>query len=72
LYLNLYALKGASASTVGVMLYINPIIAFSIAIFYYKESVNTLQIVSYFLILLSVFIFNYRILTNLTRKFLHK
>lgn len=72
LYLNLYALKGASASTVGVMLYINPIIAFSIAIFYYKESVNTLQIVSYFLILLSVFIFNYRILTTLTRKFLHK
>ena len=70
LYLNLYALKGASASTVGVMLYINPIIAFSIAIFYYKEPVNTLQIVSYFLILLSVFIFNYQVITNLSKKFL--
>lgn len=61
LYMNLYALKGTSASTVGVMIYINPIIAFLLAVFYYKESVNTLQIVSYFLILLSVIIFNYQI-----------
>lgn len=68
LYMNLYALKGASASNVGIMLYINPLIAFMLAIFYYKEHINTLQFVSYFLILLSVFIFNYRILTNLTKK----
>ncbi|SFN35830.1 chloramphenicol-sensitive protein RarD [Paenimyroides ummariense] len=68
LYMNLYALKGAPASNVGVMLYINPLIAFMLAIFYYKEDINTLQFVSYFLILLSVFIFNYRILTNLTKK----
>lgn len=68
LYMNLYALKGASASNVGVMLYINPIIAFLLAIFYYKEAINTLQFVSYLLILLSVFIFNYQILTNLTKK----
>lgn len=68
LYMNLYALKGAAASNVGVMLYINPLIAFALAIFYYKEHINTLQFVSYFLILLSVFIFNYRILTNLTKK----
>lgn len=71
LYMNLYALKGASASNVGVMLYINPLIAFMLAIFYYKEHINTLQFVSYFLILLSVFIFNYRILTNLTKKFIN-
>ncbi|UUV21028.1 EamA family transporter [Paenimyroides aestuarii] len=68
LYMNLYALKGAPASNVGIMLYINPLIAFTLAIFYYKEHINTLQIVSYFLILLSVFIFNYHILTNLTKK----
>lgn len=68
LYMNLYALKGASASNVGIMLYINPLIAFLLAIFYYKEHINTLQFVSYFLILLSVFIFNYRILTNLSKK----
>lgn len=70
LYMNLVALKGASASNVGVMLYINPIIAFLLAIFYYKEHINTLQFVSYLLILLSVFIFNYQILNNLTKKFI--
>ncbi len=70
LYMNLFALKGASASNVGVMLYINPLIAFLLAIFYYKEHINTLQFVSYLLILLSVFIFNYQILTNLTKKFI--
>lgn len=71
LYMNLYALKGARASNVGIMLYINPLIAFALAIFYYKEYINTLQIVSYFLILLAVFIFNYRILTNLTKKIIN-
>lgn len=71
LYMNLYALKGVSASTVGVMIYINPIITFLIAIFYYKEQINTLQFVSYFLILLSVFIFNYQVLTKLTKKSVH-
>lgn len=72
LYMNLFALKGASASNVGVMLYINPIIAFLLAFFYYKEHINTLQFVSYLLILLSVFIFNYKILTQLTKKFITK
>lgn len=70
LYMNLYALKGASASTVGIMIYINPIIAFLLALLYYKEDINTLQFVSYFLILLSVFIFNYQVITNLSKKFL--
>lgn len=72
LYLNLYALKGASASTVGIMIYINPIIAFLLAAFYYKEAINPLQFVSYFLILLSVIIFNYQVLTNLKRKTIHQ
>lgn len=62
LYLNLFALKGISASTVGILIYINPIITFLLAIFYFKESINMLQIVSYLLILLSIVIFNKKIL----------
>lgn len=62
LYLNLYALKGVSASAVGIMIYINPIIAFLLAIFYFKESINMLQIASYLLILLSIVIFNWKAL----------
>src|SRR5690606_36935025 len=37
LYLSMYALNGIPASTAGILLYINPIIAFSVAIFYFQE-----------------------------------
>lgn len=68
LYLNLFALKGAAASTVGVLLYINPIITFLIAVFYYKEPVKSLQIVSYLLILLSIILFNAKVILSIKQK----
>jgi chloramphenicol-sensitive protein RarD len=64
LFLNLYALKEINSSTVGIMMYINPIINFLIAIFYYKEEVTLIQLVSYFLILISILIFNEKLLFN--------
>lgn len=62
LFLNLYALKRINSSTVGIMMYINPIINFLIAIFYYKEEVTLIQLVSYFLILISILIFNEKLI----------
>ena len=62
LFLNLYALKGINSSAVGIMIYINPIINFLIAIFYYNEQVSSLQVFSYFLILISIVVFNEKIL----------
>lgn len=62
LFLNLYALKGINSSTVGILMYINPIINFSLAIFYFKEPVTLLQMVSYSLILISIIIFNKKII----------
>ena len=64
LFLNLYALKGINSSTVGIMMYINPIINFLIAIFYYNEEVTTIQLVAYFIILISILIFNKTLLFN--------
>lgn len=58
LFLNLYALKGINSSAVGIMIYINPIINFGLAIFYYNEKVSLLQLCSYFLILVSILAFN--------------
>jgi chloramphenicol-sensitive protein RarD len=58
LFLNLYALKGINSSAVGIMIYINPIINFLLAIFYYNEKVSVLQLCSYFLILVSILVFN--------------
>ena len=62
LFLNLYALKGLDSSTVGILMYINPIINFTLAVFYFKEEVSLLQMVSYSLILISIIIFNKKIL----------
>lgn len=58
LFLNTYALKGLESSVVGVLLYLNPIISFLIAIFYFKEDVNIVQYVAYGLILGAVVLFN--------------
>jgi chloramphenicol-sensitive protein RarD len=58
LFLNMYALKGLDSSLVGVLLYINPIIAFLLAIFYFQESITLLQGLAYGLIFLAVITFN--------------
>lgn len=58
MFLQLYALKGMKSSAVGILMYINPIINFLLAVFYFKEAIDTVQIISYILILLSIIIFN--------------
>jgi len=58
LFLNLYALKGVSSATMGIMIYINPLVAFALAVVYYKEVVSTMQLGAYAVILLSILIFN--------------
>ena len=68
LFLNLYALKGINSSTVGIMIYINPIINFLLAIFYYNEQVSVLQLCSYFLILVSIVVFNARLIFSRKQK----
>lgn len=56
--LNLFALKGLNSSTLGILLYINPIIGFLLAAFYYNESISALQITAYAIIVVSIIIFN--------------
>lgn len=58
LFLNMYALKGLDSSVVGILLYINPTIAFLLAVFYFEEPINEVQILAYGLIFLAVIIFN--------------
>lgn len=58
LLLNLYALSGIASSKVGMILNINPIIAFILAGAVYHEALGSLQIVSYAVIFLAVVIFN--------------
>jgi chloramphenicol-sensitive protein RarD len=56
--LNLFALKGIASSTLGILMYINPIIGFMLAAFYYKEEITATQIIAYSLIAVSIAIFN--------------
>lgn len=67
LFLNLFALKGMNSSTVGILMYTNPLIHFFLAIFYFNEPLNLLQGTAYFLILTSIFIFNIKIIKTLKK-----
>lgn len=58
LFLNIYALKGLDSSIVGTLLYLNPIISFLLAILYYKEPINTVQLIAFGMIFMAVVIFN--------------
>ncbi|CAG5004991.1 Protein RarD [Dyadobacter sp. CECT 9275] len=58
LFLNLYALNGVNSSTMGILLYINPLINFTIALLYFHEPINQYQIVAYSLIIISILVFN--------------
>lgn len=58
LLLNLFALSGIASSKVGMILNINPIIAFVLAGVVYHEPLGVLQIFSYALIFLAVLVFN--------------
>ncbi len=58
LFMNLYALQGVNSSTMGILLYINPLIGFMIAVFYFKEEITALQLLAYGVILAAIILFN--------------
>ncbi|MFT2009168.1 EamA family transporter [Pontibacter sp. 13R65] len=58
LFLNLFALKELTSGSVGIMMYINPVINFLVAFIYYNEQTTPTKIMAYFLIFVSVIIYN--------------
>ncbi|OBX26532.1 chloramphenicol-sensitive protein RarD [Gelidibacter algens] len=64
MFLNIYALRGLNSSVVGVFIYLNPLINFMFAIFYFDEKVSFLEAICYFLILVSIVIFNFSAIKN--------
>ena len=64
LFLNLYALKKINSSRVGILLYINPLINFLFAVFYYHEKISFFQILAYSLIFVSILLFNIKSFTG--------
>lgn len=68
LFLSLYALIGIDSSTMGILIYINPIIAFTVAFFYFDEYVTLLQAFAYLLLFIAVIVFNW----NFIQRFYNK
>lgn len=69
LFLNLYALNRINSTTVGIMLYINPLMNFALAFLLFGETISTLQAFGYSIILLALVIFNYPNLQKLRASF---
>lgn len=59
LFLNLYALKGLRSSTVGILLNINPLVGFILAMTIFGERVDVQQVAAYCVILVAVALFNW-------------
>ncbi|WP_412467010.1 EamA family transporter [Pedobacter sp. KLB.chiD] len=68
LFLNAYALIGMPSSALGILIYVNPIIAFAVAFFYFKEKIDLQQLFAYLLLLLSIVIFNAQLLKSVVYK----
>lgn len=66
LFLNLFALNRIKSATIGILMYINPIFNFTIAIVVFKEEVTLMQLSGYVIILAALVIFNYPIIRQLS------
>ncbi len=59
LFLNLFALNKINSATIGILMYLNPLINFSLAIVVFNESISTVQIAGYLVIAVALVLFNY-------------
>lgn len=65
LFLSLYALNKINSATIGILLYLNPIINFTIAFLVFNETVNMIQVVGYSIIIVALVLFNYPVFRKL-------
>ncbi len=68
MFLNVFSLNKLNSSTAGIFIYLNPILSFLLAIFYFNEQMSAVQIFAYLLVFFSVIVFNWRIIQELIKK----
>jgi len=61
LFLNLFALKELTSGTIGILMYINPILNFVMAFLYFDEKTTFIKVIAYVLIFISVIIYNIKL-----------
>ncbi|MDB5121472.1 MAG: EamA family transporter [Sphingobacteriales bacterium] len=69
LFLSLYALIGIPSSTLGIIIYLNPIVSFAVAFLYFNESISLYQIGAYTLLLFAVIVFNWNMIYSFSKRF---
>lgn len=65
LFLNLYALNKIKAATIGILMYLNPLINFTVAFLVFGERASSIQIIGYGIIAIALVLFNYPVLQRL-------
>ena len=65
LFLSLYALIGMPSSTLGIIIYLNPIVAFAVAFFYFHEEIDSRQLYAYSMLFAAVLVFNWNTIKEL-------
>jgi chloramphenicol-sensitive protein RarD len=60
LFLNLFALNRINSATIGILMYINPLINFTIAFVVFNETINSIQLVGYAIIAVALVVFNFQ------------
>jgi chloramphenicol-sensitive protein RarD len=60
LLLSMFALNGIPSSTLGITIYLNPVITFIVAFIWFSETFDRSQIIGYGLLLAAVIVFNWQ------------
>ena len=68
LFLSLYALIGMPSSTLGIIIYLNPIVAFAVAFFYFHEGIDSHQLYAYSMLFAAVIVFNWNTIKELATR----
>ena len=69
LFLSMFALNRISSSTMGVLIYINPIISFAVAVYFFGETISFVQMLAYLLLISAILLYNINILKQIFSKF---
>lgn len=67
MFLNVYSLNKLNSSTAGIFIYMNPIISFFLALYYFKEEMDDTKIIAYLIVFFSVVLFNAKIISRILR-----
>lgn len=65
LFLSMFALNKITSGTMGILLYINPVISFAVAVLYFGEMISITQLIAYSLLFSAIVLYNSEIIKQI-------